>query len=233
MEVRSEKGTALLVALMAMLLMTALGIALVLTTSSETMIAAHYRNSAEGLYAADALLEQTLDDLLTVADWNQLLNGSLQSSFVDGPPSGPRALADGSSIDLAEVLALATCQKSTPCSSGDMDAVSTERPWGANNPRWQLYAYGNLRDMMPPGVVNSPYYVAAMVGDDPSENDGNPLQDGASEENPGSGVLAMRAEAFGPNGAHKVIEATIARPDESAGGMAPTGVRMLSWREVR
>jgi hypothetical protein len=232
-DLRGEDGTALLIALMAMLLMTALGIALVLTTSSETIIASHFRNSREGLYAADAVLERSLDDLLTVADWNQLLNGSVQSTFVDGPPSGSRVLADGSLIDLVEVLALATCQKTATCSSGDMDAVTNERPWGANNPRWQLYAYGNLRDIMPSGTVNSPYYVVAMVGDDPSENDGNPLQDGASEDNPGSGVLAMRAEAFGPNGAHKVIEATVARPDESESGIAPAGVRILSWREMR
>src|ERR1700675_1965216 len=138
---------------MAMLLMTALGIALVLTTSSETIIASHFRNSGEGLYAADAALERSLDDLLTVADWNQLLNGSVQSTFVDGPPSDSRVLADGSRIDLAEVLALATCQKSAPCSSGDMDAVTNERPWVANNPRWQLYAYGNLRDLMPSGTI--------------------------------------------------------------------------------
>ena len=72
-----------------------------------------------------------------------------------------------------------------------------------------------------------------MVGDDALENDGNPLQDGASQDNPGSGVVAMRAEAFGPNGAHTVIEATVARPDESDSGIAPAGVRVLSWREVR
>ncbi len=233
MKALSEDGTALLLALMAMLLMTALGTALVLTTSSETLIASHFRNSAEGLYAADAVLERSLDDLLTVADWNQLLNGTVQSPFVDGPPTGARALADGSSIDLLDVLAQATCAKPGPCGGADMDAITTERPWGADNPRWQLYAYGMLRNMMPPGTVNSPYYVVAMVGDDPSENDGDPLQDGSSEDNPGTGVLAMRAEAFGPGGAHKVIEATVARPDESAGGIAPAGIRMLSWREVR
>jgi hypothetical protein len=114
-----------------------------------------------------------------------------------------------------------------------MDAVTIVRPWCANNPRWQLYAYVALRDMMPSGAVNSPYYVVAMVGDDASENDGNPLQDGSGEDNPGAGALAMRAEAFGPSGAHTVIEATVARPDESAGGVVPAGVRMLSWREVR
>jgi hypothetical protein len=232
-DIRSEDGTALLVALMAIMLMTALGIALVLTTSAETIIASHFRNSGEGLYAADAVLERSLDDLLTVADWNQLLSGEVRSTFIDGPPSGSRALADGSVIDLLEVLTLATCQSRASCSSGDMDAVTSQRPWGVNNPRWQLYAYGNLREMMPSGTVNSPYYVVAMVGDDPSENDGNPMQDGSSEDNPGSGVLAIRAEAFGPGGAHNVIEATVARPDESAAGIVPAGVRILSWREVR
>src|SRR5437773_12127419 len=52
-----------------------------------------------------------------------------------------------------------------------------------------------------------------MIADEPSENDGNPLQDGASQSNPGTGVIAMRAEAFGPKGAHKIIELTIARTD--------------------
>ncbi len=58
-----EDGIALLVALMAMLLLTALGAALVLATSSETIIAANFRRSAELLYAADAGLERVIDDL--------------------------------------------------------------------------------------------------------------------------------------------------------------------------
>jgi len=57
---------ALLVAMMAMLLMTALGAALVLTTSSEAIIAGNFRNSREGLYAAEAVLERSLDDLQTL-----------------------------------------------------------------------------------------------------------------------------------------------------------------------
>ena len=39
---------AIIVALMAMLMMSALGAALVLTTSSETTIAANFRNAQEG-----------------------------------------------------------------------------------------------------------------------------------------------------------------------------------------
>src|SRR6185295_7455772 len=60
--------------------------------------------------------------------------------------------------------------------------------------------------------IDSAFYVVLMVADDPSEDDGLPLQDGLLEGNPGQGVIALRAEAFGPRGAHKTIEATISRP---------------------
>ena len=82
----------MVIAMMAMLLMSALGIALVLTTSSETMIAGNFSNSSEALYAADAAVERSMEDILTVPDWNKLLDGSAQSAFVDGPPSGDRTL---------------------------------------------------------------------------------------------------------------------------------------------
>ena len=213
MGARREEGMALVVALMAMLLMTALGLALVMTISSETMIAGNFRNSHEALYAADAALERGMDDLLTVPDWNRLLDGSERSAFVDGAPSGSRTLADGSTIDLSQAINMANCGKVTTCSSSDMNAVTNERPWGANNPRWQLYAHGPMNDMLPAATINSPFYVMVLVGDDPSENDGDPTKDGASLANPGSGVLALRAEAFGPRGTHKVIEFTVARTD--------------------
>jgi hypothetical protein len=225
MPIRCEDGIALVTAMMAMLLMTALGLALILTTSSETIIAGNYRNSGEVMYAADAVLERAMDDLLTVSDWNALLDGSVQSAFVDGSPGGTRVLPDGSTLDLTQTLNMANCQKTTACSSSDMDAITTDRPWGPDNPRWQLYAYGRVADLLPTGAIDSSCYVIVMVGDDPSENDGNPLQDGASQTNPGSGVLAMRAEAFGPRGAHKVIELTVARTDTTELERGYTGQR--------
>ena len=59
-----------------------------------------------------------------------------------------------------------------------MDAYSEERPWLVNNPRWQLFAYGNVGDLLPTGTINSPFYVVVLIGDDPSETDDNPLVDG-------------------------------------------------------
>ena len=228
MDIRRQDGIALLIAMMAMLLMTALGIALVMTTSSETIIAGNFRNAGEGLYAADAALERAIDDLLTVADWNQLLAGTVQSAFIDGSPSGLRTLPDGSQIDLGQALSFANCPQlnGAACGNADMDLVTAERPWGANNSRWQLYAYGPLSDMMPTESINSAFYVIMMVGDDPSENDGDPTKDGSNpQNNPGSGVLALRAEAFGPRGAHKVIEMTVARTDTTELERGYTGQR--------
>jgi Tfp pilus assembly protein PilX len=226
MNIRDEHGLAMIVAMMAMLLMSALGIALVLTTSSETTIASNFSNSSEALYAADAAVERSMEDILTVPDWNKLLDGSTQSAFVDGPPSGVRTLPDGSTIDLSQALNMANCQKVTTCSTAEMNAPTPERPWATNNPRWTLYSYANLKDLLPStDTINSAYYVLVMVADDPSENDGDPTKDGASATNPGSGVIAMRAEAFGPRGAHKVIELTLARTDTTELERGYTGQR--------
>jgi hypothetical protein len=206
---RSEAGAAAVLALMAMLLMSALGAGLVLTTSSETLVAARFRHSAEALDAADAALELSLGELFETADWNPLLDGSQRSSFVDGVPTGVRTSAAGT-IDLDAVRNLANCDKETTCSGDDMDAVSAARPWGRNNPRWQLFAHAPL-ETLPGAAVQSPFYVVVLVADDPAETDGDPLHDGVDTSNPGSGVLTLRAEAFGPDHVHRVVEMTVAR----------------------
>jgi hypothetical protein len=214
---------ALLIVLMALVLASALGTSLVLTTSSETIIAGNFRTSIDTSYAAGAAAERAIAELNGVADWNEVLSGTIKSTFVDGLPVGPRRMADGSSIDLDEVVDQANCGKPRLCTSAEMDAVTSSRPWGVNNPRWQLYAYGWLRDTTPDATARSSCYVVVLVGDDPSENDGNPLQDGAAVGNPGAGVIAVRAEARGPRGARKVVELTIARQ---------AGPQLLSWREL-
>jgi hypothetical protein len=242
---RDERGAALLVALMAILLTMALGTALILSAGIESKITRNFRARAEALYAADAALEHTLDEVRAIGDWNAVLSGLLSSAFADGPPNGIRVLADGRPLDLGEVVNLANCRQTAPCSSAAMDAPTAERPWGANNPRWTLFAWGFLTDLLQ--ETGSPFYVVTMVGDDSSENDGDPLLDGSTPCtqgqavacNPGTGRIELRAEAFGPFGAHKVLEATISRSDPGGreadynDGINQTGARILSWREVR
>jgi Tfp pilus assembly protein PilX len=206
-----DRGSALVVALLSLLLLTALGLALALTTSTETAIATNQRMGQEAMNAADAAIERAMQDLLALPDWNRALSGTEQSGFVDGAPGGSRTLPDGTTVNLAELVNLARCGHRAACSPTEVATNSPERHWAANNPVWQLYAYGPVTDLLPAGTVSSPIYVAVMVGDDPSETDGDPLMDGNTGANPGSGVLSLRAEAFGPHGTHRVLEATVAR----------------------
>jgi hypothetical protein len=222
--VTDERGIALIVALMSMLLLTALGLALTLTTMTETKISGNYRDGTEALYAADAAVERVMQDLLTVPNWNDVLNGTITSSFIDGPPVGIRDTAAGS-LDLTEATNMVRCGKTTVCGDADLNAVTDERPWGTNNPRWQLYAYGPMTDMLPTDTINSNMYVVVWVADDPSENDGNPLQDGTLDGNLGRGVIAMLAHAYGPGGVRRVIEVTVARTDTTEIERGYTGQR--------
>ena len=233
METRCEDGVALIVALLALLLLSALGAALVLTSSGETMIAGSFRRGQEAFYAADAIAERSIADLAGVSDWSHLLDGSVRSGFVDGPPAGARPLGDGGTIHLSEVINLASCGKRSPCSAAELEACSDERPWSLNNPRWTLFAHGPIADLVPGAAGGSTIYAVALVGDDPSETDDNPQVDGGpaavgGPENAGVGVIVLRAEAFGPRGAHKVVEVTVARAGDS-----PPGVRVLSWRHLK
>jgi hypothetical protein len=258
-----ERGIALVVALLAMLVMVALGAALMIAAATESRITRNFRNNTEALYAADAVLERAVDELRAIGDWNLVLSGTTRSAVVDGEPRGTRVLADGQTIDLAEVLNDANCRKVGGCSGAAMDAITAERPWGANNPRWQPFAWGDLDDFVPVATIKSPFYVMVTVADDPSECDDNPLVDGgpmvscpgSAKANPGAGVIAVRAEAFGPFGSRRVVELTLARVDRGSAstdvmpaegttenygntadyhpGIGRAGLRILSWREVR
>ncbi len=227
---------ALVVALLAMTIIAALGTAVMLIATTESRIARNFQLASEAEYAADAVLERAIVDIAVVRDWTTLLNGGARSTFVDGLPSGRRTLADGATVDLAEVVNLANCQKTSACSDDDLNKVTDDRPWGLDNPRWLPFAWGPLNSVTPTQSVNSPFYVIALIADDPSECDNNPLVDGgppvapcggALAFNPGTGVLSIRAQAFGPYGTHQVVDATITKTDRVG------GVRMLSWRQVR
>jgi hypothetical protein len=222
-------GTVLVVTLLVMLLMSAIGAALVLATSSESLIAANFRLSREAIYAADAAAERAAADFSAEVDVDAVLDGRVRSTFADGPPSGVRA-GQGVTLDLTETVYLARCHKKMPCTDAEMDAVTTARPWGPNNPRWQLYTYGWLKDIAP--TIVSPYYVVVMVGDDSAENDNDPLRDATVEADEsiqgrsGIGAVTMRAEAFGPRHTHKVIELTVRQTVNHK-------VRTISWREIK
>ncbi len=226
----ADEGAALVMALLAMLLLLGLGLMLVLSTMTEVLVAAGFRAGQEALYAAEAIAERVIDDLAHAPDWNDVLRGTGRSAFVDGLPPGPRTLSDGSIIDLATSTNILNCGHAAACTPAEMDTSTSGRPWGPNNPRWTLYAYGPLSSVVATGTINSNLYVAGWVADDQSETDDDPTRDGDDPGNPGSSVVVVHAEAFGPGGAHQVVAVTIARVDPEA---PARGVRQVGWRQRR
>ena len=100
--------------------------------------------------------------------------------------------------------------------SPEMTATTDGRPWGLNNPHWRLFAFGPFNHS----------YVAVWVADNPADNDADPLADGTAPTNPGAGIVALRSEAFGVGGAHKVLESTFHRVS------GPVDIGRLSWAQV-
>jgi hypothetical protein len=209
-----DRGTALIIALLAMMLLTALGAATIMVSRTETAIANNYRNSQEALYAADAAVERVIQDLLMVPRWNDILAGTVQSGFIDGAETAQKVLPGGGKITLTS----ATTQLQAATDAADL--------WGANNPRWRLYAWGPLSELLPDEQIDSPMYVAVWVADDPAETDNDPLADV-------NGTLTLHAEALGPGGTRKVIEVTVARTSSTEierGQIAQRGQEELNQR---
>lgn len=215
-ESRSDRGVALILVLLAMMAISALATSLAVLVSTESRVAANYRDGIETLYGADAALQRVLPDVAAETDLAGVLSGTVVSSWTDGPP-GRRELPDGTFADLHALTALVNCGKAV-CSDADLDEMREERPWGRNNPRWRLYAYGQL-----PG--DSHVYAVVWIADDQSETDDAPVIDGDGDENPGRGRLSITAHGYGPSGTRRIIEATVVKNGQA--------VEMISWREIR
>jgi hypothetical protein len=217
---KREEGTALIIALMATMLLTALGMTLVLTSNTETMISANYRNSQEALYAADAAVERVVQDLLMIPRWNDILAAGspsqlayTRSGFIDTSTS---VTIPNSAQSINLVTATQNLQSST----------DTLNLWGPNNPAWRLFAYGRMQDILPGNAIDSSMYLAVWIADDPADNDSNPSADT-------NGTLTLHAEAYGPSGTRKVIEVTVARTSSTEierGQIAQRGQDELNQR---
>src|SRR5947209_13798112 len=131
-----EEGIALVIAMMATTLLSALVAALALTTTMETQIAAGFVGARQAFYAADAAAEWATAELSGLADWTAVANGTARLGFVDGAV-GRRALPDGSVVDLGAMAAA--------------DAA------------WHLAAYGRLKDLVLPSLTRSPFYIVIFV----------------------------------------------------------------------
>jgi hypothetical protein len=229
-----ESGIALVLVLLVTSFLSAVGLGLALIVSMQQRTDANHRDMVAMLHGADAGLDLVARDLASEADWNVVLSGAIQSSFANGAPAGARAIPSGDTINLTLETNRLNCGSVTSCTVAQMEAVSRDRPWGANNPRWQPYAYGAF-DRAGMFARPAPFYLVVWVADDRRESDGDPLKDGAGADRRGEGVLRLRSEVFGRSGARHAIEAEVSRVCwiEAAALRCQPGLRVQSWQEVR
>ena len=138
---KGERGS-LVLAVMALVLLGALGASLAIIATTEMGVAGNFALAQEGIYAAEAGLQIVAGEVAAAADWDAIRAGPVVSAFVDGPPAGIRELADGSLLNLADITA------------------------GLDGPGWRLFAFGPLNGLQDQNERHSTLYVIVWVGGD-------------------------------------------------------------------
>ena len=118
----NERGMALILAILALMLLTFLGLTLAATTSTELQIATNYRWSQQAQYNAEAGLEAARIVLSRTAQftnyWRLQLPAARPGSWhVGGPPPGPLAAAVGRDYEMSSAVAAGNPNTNT-CDSG-------------------------------------------------------------------------------------------------------------------
>jgi len=229
----SQRGIALIMVVLITAFLSALGLGLLLSVFMDRLATGNMAASVAMFYAADAGIELAAHELALTPEWTDVLSASARSSFADGAPGGIRGLPGEGTIDLTAETNTLNCGQPTACTAAQMNANSRVRPWGVNNPRWQLYAYGlmgNLSQLIRP----APCYLVVWVADDGREQDGDPMVDAKVEGESGHGIVRIRAEVFGRAGSRRAIEAELARVCVTGVGEGcVAGIRVQSWHELR
>jgi len=211
----SERGAALIAALMITSLIGALIASLVFVVVTESRIGRNQQAAQSGGYAAAAGVERLIGELRRLPSW-QLVPSATSPfpTFNDGRTTG--FLADGTPLDLARLTA-------------DRQAASNAfYPSAADRPRWGLYAHASLARMTADAALSPNPYVAVWVADDAEDGDGDPTRDS-------NGILLVRAEAFDVRGAWRAVEATLEASTVRDGDGVPimSRVAVVGWREAR
>ena len=175
--------------------------ALAPVASTERLLAAVARESAECRYAAAAMAGYVVSQLQMRADWAGVLDGSDVAAVADFTR---QPVIGGSRIEDLDALA-----------SG-LSAIR-RGDWGGDDPAWTLFAWGPARSLVP-GVLDGGIYVSAWVADDEGDGDRNPRRDA-------NGRLMLTARAFGPVRGTCTVLAVVKRERPF-----PAALRLMDWR---
>jgi Tfp pilus assembly protein PilX len=212
---RSDRGAALIIALMITSLVGALAAALVCVVVTESRVGRNHQSAEAGAYAAAAGLERLIGELRRTPAWAAVPSTSSSAADFNDARSAP-TLADGTVLDLARLTT-------------DRQAASNAfYPSGPDQPVWTLYAHASLARITSgdPRMANP--YIVVWVADDPDDTDGDPSRDS-------NGAILVRAEAFGVRGGRRAVEATLAASPvrDDAGVTVMSTVTVVAWREAR
>ncbi|MFN8059713.1 MAG: hypothetical protein U0Q12_11190 [Vicinamibacterales bacterium] len=183
-----ERGLALVVALVAVLLVSALGSALVSMTTTELRIAGSGYDAEATRTAAHAAIDVGAWAVGRATSLTALLDGSERSTLL-GPAVAILPGDAGRRVDVA----VETARLQAETTAG--------RSWGVETPRWRPIVSGPLTTLLGLSPHASVQYVVVWLADD-LEGDGNPLVDG-------NRIVWLHAEAFGATRGHHAVEAAL------------------------
>ena len=197
----------LVIALISLVLLSALGTSLTVVMNTELRAAANYAASREAIYAADGALQIAARELLAVGDWNALLSSGALSALSTVRQAAYRPLGDGSTVDLAQAT---------------QSRKRRTAPVGREQSRVAVVCVRMAR-------VRRRTSSRGLATIRARTTEIRRSTAGARRTRaPASSRFAPKRSASG--GAHKVLEATVRREIDEA---ADPIVAMLSWQEIR
>jgi len=200
-----DSGAALVAVLLLGLLLGALGATVAIVADTDTLIASNQREALVARHTAEAAAEFAIQELSRMGAWTPALTGAASSALA-GPLVQPAA-SGGAPVDASALTT--TLQQETYGGN----------PWGADTPRWRVYAHGVPGVDLPFGGLTDRAYVLVWVSDDIAETDGDPLADG-------NGIVVVRARAIGPGRSRADVQIVLAL-------VAPGVARRVSSRVIR
>jgi hypothetical protein len=200
-----ESGSALVVVLLLGVLLAALGTSAAVLADVETLVASNHRDSLVVRHAAEGAADVVVQELAQAVDWTPALSGSV-SSVLAGTFVLPRS-SGGAVVDAPTLTS--TLQQVTYGGGA----------WGADTPRWRLFAHGIPGVDLPFPGLSDQVYVLVWVSDDIAESDADPWIDT-------NDTVVVRARASGPRRSQCDVQLVITRT-------SPGVVRRVSSRVVR
>lgn len=212
---KGENGSALILALLAILLITAIGMGMMYMSNNETNIAANFRDAQAAMYAADGGLEETRDRMLPSA------TNSVQTMLPTGLPGaagGVLYVTDGTSQPWvatdpnpdAEI-----CSEGVNCASlaGGWYAQTTASPAYAASPAlpWKWVRVMAKTDNAEGGVLSS-YSVDGGTGNNRVCWNGvnESVTTAAACPAPLQPVYSLTALAVTPSGSRRMLQMEVA-----------------------